>query len=95
MTNSFNAAFIAVQAAADAARRAESPRARPEQAATLLKASGYWSILADLILRGARLPKAWVRSHCLQADLLAARALELAPAAHEDVIVAALYTPAE
>jgi len=85
-----NAAFIAIRAAADAARRAQAATTKA-QAAALREASGDWSILADLILCGARLPKAWVRQHALQADMVAARAGEFAPPAREDEIIAALF----
>lgn len=85
-----NAAFITVRAAADAARRAHTAPT-PAQKAALLEASGAWSVLADLILSGARLPKAWVRQHALQADMVAGRAGQLAPPAHEGDIIAALF----
>jgi hypothetical protein len=85
-----NAVQIAVHAAADTARRAQHATTRA-QAATLREASGEWSILADLLLSGARLPKAWVRAHALQADMLAARAGELAPPAREGEVLAALF----
>jgi hypothetical protein len=87
-----HAAQIAVRAAADAARRAQAAPTRA-QASALLEASGAWSVLADLILTGARLPKAWVCAHALQADMLAARADELAPPAWEDDLIAALFPP--
>lgn len=87
-----HAVRLIIWIAADNARRAaQAPAA---QAAALREAAGQWSILADMILAGAHLPKAWVRQHVLQADMVAARAGNWAPIAHEDQVMALLYPKA-
>lgn len=85
-----NAAVIAIRAAADAARRAQTAT-RPASKAALLEASGYWSILADLIISGVGLREDWVRQHALEADMVAGMAGEFAPPAHEEEILAAMF----
>ncbi|MEV6401120.1 hypothetical protein AB0M39_41170 [Streptomyces sp. NPDC051907] len=79
----------AVRAAAEAARLANSAPA--DQAAALREASGHWSVLADLLMGGVRMPKAWVREHAQAADEMAARAGGLAPSPCAQAIIDALY----